>query len=690
MGMWKVIRKSRLILSLSFVLFLASGNNVLVSDRMIEAASTAATISPISQSDYSVSEEYVVWLGQDDEGNDQIYARHLASGETRLITNRSSAKDVPSIYGTKIVWADKGEHDASDAYWDIYSYDLATQKETKLNKQSGQYAYPSIHAQGVVWTEIRAYDVMVYYDFATGQQFSLGEGKYPVLRNGQVIYKHARDGGLSVLELRTGTTRSLIQLGGNHYVDWFVASDEYVLFKQKNSMLGSKYVLAPLHDYAAQAKDLTEMSIKAEEYAFMSIGSTQAVFLENVKGVATLKGVQLADAKVYSIEQPKANSKYIGMIADQIVYLSENGELGKQEIVAVPDDNSGGTKPPTSGPGDNSSEQQETGESESSLEEQSFIIGPSGGTAAAFEGKVSLVFDAGTFTADSKVTIAALDHSKVKLLDEAGQPLQRVSDVWSITSEQAFAHAAQLTLAYPDKDSWKQQREQLGIYRYVEDHFEYVGGIVGNEAERSALIEAAIQAPGQYAVLMRHISFTDVPTSHWATHAIDVLSARGIVNGVSLTTFAPNETLTRAQFSKMLAGALGLSPQYPESPSFSDVSPHQWSYGWIEAAATAGLVEGSQGRFNPDDALTREQMMAMLVRAVEVKTASVAAELEPAQIQQYSDHESISNWSLPYVSKALQLELVQGSGNQLKPLDISSRAEAATVVYRLLGLLHLL
>jgi len=669
------------------VLLLTIGNNVLVPEQVIEAANTGATINPISQSDYSVSEEYIVWLGQDDQGNDQIYAHNLATNKTEMITNRSSGKDVPSIYRTKIVWADKGEHDASDAYWDIYSYDLATKKETKLNKQSGQYAYPSIHAQGVVWTEIRAYDVMVYYDFATGQQFSLGEGKYPILRNGQVIYKHARDGGLSVLELRTGTTRSLIQLGGNHYVDWFVASDEYVLFKQKNSLLGSKFVLAPLQDYAAQATDLTEMSIKAEEYAFMSIGSTQAVFLENVKGVATLKGVQLADAKVINIEQPKAGSKYIGMFDDQIIYITDNGELGKQEVVAVTDGNSGGTKPPTSGSGDNSSEQEE---SESSLEEQSFIIGPSGGTAAAFEGKVSLVFGAGTFTADSKVTIAAIDHSKVNLLDEAGQPLQRVSNVWNITSEQALTHAAQLTLAYPDEDRWKQQREQLGIYRYVNDHFEYVGGIVGNEAEQSTLIQAAIQAPGQYAVLLRHISFTDVPTNHWAAHAIDVLSARGVVNGVTLTTFAPNETLTRAQFSKMLAGALGLSPQYPESPSFSDVSPHQWSYGWIEAAATAGLVEGSQGRFNPDDALTREQMMAMLVRAVEVKTASVVVELEPAQIQQYSDHESISSWALPYVSKALQLELVQGSGYQLKPLDISSRAEAATVVYRLLGVMHLL
>ncbi|MFC6332759.1 S-layer homology domain-containing protein [Paenibacillus septentrionalis] len=684
MEKWTNGAKMGLVLLLTCALFLMNGNAVLVPQQVLAASGNGVGTAAISQSDYSVSNDYVVWLSKDENGYEQIYAQHLVSGDIQAITNRASGKDVPAIYGTKVVWADKGVHDSSSAYWDIYSYDLATRQEVKLNKQSGVYANPSIHEQGAVWTEARAYDVMIYHDFATGQQFSLGEGRYPVLRDGQVVYKHARDGGLSVLDLLTGAKRSIIQLGSGNYVDWFVASDEYILFKQKSSSLGSKFAIASLQDRTAQVTDLTEMSVKQEEYTFMSIGETQAVFIENIDGRAALRGVQLSDAKLYTIEQPQANSRYVGMVGDQLVFQRANGELATKAIDAEQGGNAPGNpgvpNPPTTGTDGSLPGQQEESK------ESTFVIGQAGGIAEAAEGAISLTFAADTFAKDTTITIANADYASVTLQDEAGRVMMNASKLWRIGAEQPFAKTVQLKLAYASDRKWQEQSEKLGIYRYDNGHFVYVGGVTRGDGDDR--IRAAIQEPGLYAVLLRDISFADLSAGHWATAAIEVLSARGIVNGMSETRFAPSETLTRAQFSKMLVSALGLAPQYPSQPSFSDVQPHSWSYGWIEAAASAGIVEGSQGRFNPEHALTREEMMTMLVRAVEVQTSESLQVGTASDLQQFIDHDVVSKWAQPYVIKVLQLELVQGSGKQLKPLDISSRAEAAVVIYRLLDRLN--
>lgn len=66
-----------------------------------------------------------------------------------------------------------------------------------------------------------------------GVEAELGEGRFPVLANGIVVYKNARSGGLSMLNLSSGATRSIVRLGGANFVDWFVFNGSHVLWKQK-------------------------------------------------------------------------------------------------------------------------------------------------------------------------------------------------------------------------------------------------------------------------------------------------------------------------------------------------------------------------------------------------------------------------------------------------------------------------
>ncbi|MEF2965101.1 S-layer homology domain-containing protein [Paenibacillus sp. M1] len=611
---------------------------------------SAGSGSGVSRSDYSISGDYVVWLNTDGNGQKQIYVQNASTGEQTAVTNRNVPKDVPAINGSTIVWADKGEQGLASADWDIYSYNLRTGAELKLNRTDGPYANPTVDGNGVVWSDTRQYGNMIYHDLKTGAEANLGEGRYPVLMNGRVVYLNARDGGLSVLELDSGINRSLVALGGSNYVDWFVTNGEHMLFKQKNGDLESKYAIISLDDQLAPVQDLTEMSVKNEEYAFMSIGDTKAAFLINEGGQTVLKGVSLDTAKVYDLTGNDPGKKYIGFSGDRLIYTYTDGSLG---YVAL---GGSSTEPGTGGGGQGSNPSPSTSSPSSSGGSANkgnaaapsvtkIVVGVEGGTVGSADGRAQLVIVPGTFTEDTEISLTELDGNDFTLTDEKGRTLEAAGAVWRIQAAADFGKEAELSLAYGDEDYC----EQLGIYQYDEaaGYWTYVGGITDNAEGR--YVRTDISSSGIYAVLLRNVAFDDVASNHWASNEIGVLAARGIVDGVGADAFAPKDTLMRAQFSKMLAGALGIKPVSPAEPTFKDVAASKWSYGWVEAAAAAGIAEGDQGSFRPDDALTREQMMAMLVRAIDVKVEDEAAAVKEAGLSRFKDATEVSEWAKPLV-----------------------------------------
>lgn len=212
------------------------------------------------RTDYSVSGDQIVWLEKDTAGVKQVHTQNQTTGTTRTLTSSSSAKDAPAVGGGIVVWADKGSEEESSLNWDIYSANVSSGIRTKLNQTSGQYGNPSTDGVGVVWYERKHYGNMIYHDLASGVEADLGEGRFPVLANGIVVYKNARNGGLSMLNLSNGATRSLVSLGGANFVDWFVFNGTQVLWKQKNGASESKYVLMTIKDFTKTPLDLTLMT----------------------------------------------------------------------------------------------------------------------------------------------------------------------------------------------------------------------------------------------------------------------------------------------------------------------------------------------------------------------------------------------------------------------------------------------
>ncbi|WP_227521942.1 S-layer homology domain-containing protein [Bacillus solitudinis] len=110
-------------------------------------------------------------------------------------------------------------------------------------------------------------------------------------------------------------------------------------------------------------------------------------------------------------------------------------------------------------------------------------------------------------------------------------------------------------------------------------------------------------------------TFYDVGEDFWGKAEIELLTNRSIVGGYPDGSFKPNQTVTRAQAATMIVQALGLSVEERPNPGFTDISKGFYAYDYIAAVADEGIINGKQGRFLPNQPLTRGQMAAILDRA---------------------------------------------------------------------------
>ncbi|MCD1260358.1 S-layer homology domain-containing protein [Paenibacillus athensensis] len=190
-----------------------------------------------------------------------------------------------------------------------------------------------------------------------------------------------------------------------------------------------------------------------------------------------------------------------------------------------------------------------------------------------------------------------------------------------------------------------------------------------------------------YALVWNPVSYHDM-TAHWAKADVEDMGSRMIVNGVGGNRFEPDRSVTRAEFAAMLARGLGLAPSASPSGSFTDVPASSWYAGYVEAAYAGGLVDGLEtGRFAPEAAITREQAVTMLGRAM--KLTGMLQTLGEGDIHAllagYADGERVSGYAQAAMAVALNIGLVSGrSQTSLAPAAEISRAEVAVLISQLL------
>lgn len=163
---------------------------------------------------------------------------------------------------------------------------------------------------------------------------------------------------------------------------------------------------------------------------------------------------------------------------------------------------------------------------------------------------------------------------------------------------------------------------------------------------------------------------------HWAEEDIRTLVAAGIISGYSDGTFWPDWIITRAELVVMLVRSLGL--QAEGEAQFSDTAGH-WAEEPVRIAAASGMVSGyGDGTFRPDNPVTREEMAVLLFNAFEIEAAG-SSEIS------FADGGHIAQWAARAVGAMAHSGILKGTtGNQFRPKEPATRAEAAAVLVRAL------
>jgi len=178
----------------------------------------------------------------------------------------------------------------------------------------------------------------------------------------------------------------------------------------------------------------------------------------------------------------------------------------------------------------------------------------------------------------------------------------------------------------------------------------------------------------------KEIVFDDLPKTHWVHDVIYKLCRLGMINEYPDNTFNPDENITRAEFIRILIGALGITELISDPPAFEDVHRSAWYYGFVQAAAGAGLVFGYEGRLDPDGPISRQEMAGMLVNALKGIYRAEATENV-----NFTDAEQIAPWFRDQVMIAVVEGLMQGYPDQtFRPESTLTRAEAFAAILRLL------
>lgn len=233
-----------------------------------------------------------------------------------------------------------------------------------------------------------------------------------------------------------------------------------------------------------------------------------------------------------------------------------------------------------------------------------------------------------------------------------------------------------LTIKLPLKDTTGLDKELLSVAKVVYSNLQFQGGVLDGE-----YIVEPRDTFSSYAVLENKVSFSDIAkVQAWAGRQIQVVAAKGAIEGIGNGKFAPKNNVTRAEFAKMLVRALNLENS-TATENFSDVSSTAWYAPYVAVAAEKGIIQGrTSTTFDPTATITRAEMATLISRAL--KLTHPDAKTDASALNKFTDAAKINATLKDGVAFAASNNLVIGNAGKFNPTNTASRAEAAVIIYR--------
>lgn len=186
-----------------------------------------------------------------------------------------------------------------------------------------------------------------------------------------------------------------------------------------------------------------------------------------------------------------------------------------------------------------------------------------------------------------------------------------------------------------------------------------------------------------YSIVYVNKTFNDLAGYKWAKDAIEVMASKGICDGTAENVFNPGSEITRGDFLLWLVRALGLSTGFDSS--FDDTKAGDRYYEALGIAKKLGITKGTgKNRFEPEKAISRQDMMVLSVKAFKAAGVELAAGTQ-ADIVSYADSSRIAKYAATDVASLVKAGLIGGDGRNLYPAAKTTRAEAAAFVRKIIN-----
>ena len=235
----------------------------------------------------------------------------------------------------------------------------------------------------------------------------------------------------------------------------------------------------------------------------------------------------------------------------------------------------------------------------------------------------------------------------------------------------------QVTIPYKLKSG--EQPNKMVIYQ-IRDTGDCEIVVNGRLNKKTDGIEFKPKRLGKFAVAFTEVNFQDV-TKEWAKEPIEALAARGVIIGTGDGKFNPDDKVTRAEFIAMLMNVFELTDSNATT-TFSDIKTGVWYYDEVATAQRLGIVKGRpDGGFSAQDEITRQDMTIMAYQAMTYAGLTSDSEIPLG----FVDANTISSYALEGITAMQNAGIINGMDNgEFAPKSKLTRAQAAVVINNIL------
>ena len=334
--------------------------------------------------------------------------------------------------------------------------------------------------------------------------------------------------------------------------------------------------------------------------------------------------------------------------------------------------------------GSNGSESEQTNVTKADKAESD--VSPQEGGQVELPGRIKVAIPQGALLSAGKVSISIAESGSLPSNSDG----KALGSVYALTNSSGsrFEKPVQLTLAYDGDELLPGMQPAVYYYNETQKRWIYIGGIVNDDGT----ITVEVNHFTSFAVFGKKGTWFSDEIAPWAEAGIRRLVGMNAIGGFPDGSFRPTEGLTRYQFAKIIASALGLQASSDRTAFGDDASIPEWARASVTAAAEAGLIQGVNhggvASFEGDRVITRAETAVIVARILEIYEE--AGTTEGMSLTRFKDEPGVPDWARSSLGTAVAFDIVNGyEDGTLRYEQKVTREEASVMVARLLERMYL-